>query len=140
MFSRQQTLGQQPHSASAVHVGCNETSRRLEIGQQRRALAYSLEVINLQGDTHFACDRQQMGGIVARIDAKGIAQSDHQIGRTMTELMAKAVADIQAGKFVIVADDEDRLHLREYSLRGARARRDRRRRARLRAPCHAAVP
>lgn len=31
-------------------------------------------------------------------DAKGIAQSDHQIQRTMSELMAKAVADIQAGR------------------------------------------
>jgi hypothetical protein len=31
-------------------------------------------------------------------DAKGIAQSDHQISRHATELMAKAVADIQAGR------------------------------------------
>ena len=31
-------------------------------------------------------------------DAKGVDQSDHQIGRTMTELMAKAVADIKAGR------------------------------------------
>jgi hypothetical protein len=31
-------------------------------------------------------------------DAKGITQSDHQISRTMNELMAKAVADIQAGR------------------------------------------
>jgi len=31
-------------------------------------------------------------------DAKGVAQSDHQISRTMTELMAKAVADIKAGR------------------------------------------
>jgi hypothetical protein len=31
-------------------------------------------------------------------DAKGVAQSDHQIARTMTEYMARAVADIQAGK------------------------------------------
>jgi hypothetical protein len=30
-------------------------------------------------------------------DAKGIAESDHQIRRTMEELMAKAVADIKAG-------------------------------------------
>ncbi len=30
-------------------------------------------------------------------DAKGIAQSDHQIARTMTELMNKAIADIKAG-------------------------------------------
>jgi hypothetical protein len=31
-------------------------------------------------------------------DAKGVVQSDHQIGRVMTELMEKAVADIKAGK------------------------------------------
>jgi hypothetical protein len=40
--------------------------------------------------------------IVAKIrkdfDAKGVAQSDHQISRTMTELMAKAVADIKTGR------------------------------------------
>jgi hypothetical protein len=31
-------------------------------------------------------------------DAKGIAQSDHQISRTMNELMAKAVTDIKEGR------------------------------------------
>jgi hypothetical protein len=31
-------------------------------------------------------------------DAKGVDQSDHQISRHMNELMAKAVADIKAGK------------------------------------------
>ena len=31
-------------------------------------------------------------------DAKGIAQSDHQITRTMNDFMEKAVADIKAGK------------------------------------------
>jgi hypothetical protein len=30
-------------------------------------------------------------------DSKGVAQSDHQIERVMTELMAKAIADIKAG-------------------------------------------
>ena len=30
-------------------------------------------------------------------DAKGVAQSDHQIRRTMDELMEKAIADIKAG-------------------------------------------
>jgi hypothetical protein len=29
---------------------------------------------------------------------KGVVQSDHQIERMMTELMAKAIADIKAGK------------------------------------------
>jgi len=31
-------------------------------------------------------------------DAKAVGQSDHQISRQMTELMAKAIADIKAGK------------------------------------------
>jgi hypothetical protein len=31
-------------------------------------------------------------------DAKGIAQSDHQIRRTMDELLAKAVEEIKAGR------------------------------------------
>ena len=31
-------------------------------------------------------------------DAKGVAQSDHQIRRTMEELMAKAVEDVKAGR------------------------------------------
>jgi hypothetical protein len=31
-------------------------------------------------------------------DAKGVAQSDHQIRRSMEELMVKAVSDIQAGR------------------------------------------
>ncbi len=31
-------------------------------------------------------------------DAKGIVQSDHQIARHMTELMAKAIVDVKAGR------------------------------------------
>ena len=31
-------------------------------------------------------------------DAKGVDQSDHQIGRTMNELMAKAITDIKEGR------------------------------------------
>lgn len=38
------------------------------------------------------------GKIRKDFEAKGVAQSDHQIGRVMTELMEKAVADIKAGK------------------------------------------
>jgi hypothetical protein len=34
----------------------------------------------------------------ANFDAKGVAQSDHEIRRTMEELMAKAVGDIPAGR------------------------------------------
>jgi hypothetical protein len=31
-------------------------------------------------------------------DAKGVVQSDHQISRTMEEFLAKALADIKAGR------------------------------------------
>jgi hypothetical protein len=31
-------------------------------------------------------------------EAKGVVQSDHQIGRVMTELMEKAIAELKAGK------------------------------------------
>ena len=43
-------------------------------------------------------DHDVAGKIRKDFDAKGVDQSDHQIARTMTELMARAVADIKAGK------------------------------------------
>jgi hypothetical protein len=39
-----------------------------------------------------------MGKIRKDLAAKGVVQSDHQLGRIMTELMEKAIADIKAGK------------------------------------------
>ena len=45
-----------------------------------------------------AGDRDVGHKIRKDFDAKAVAQSDHQIERTMNELMAKAVADIQAGR------------------------------------------
>jgi len=47
---------------------------------------------------------EQGGGsaVVAKIrndlEAKGVVQSEHQISRIMTELMAKAIVDIKAGR------------------------------------------
>ncbi|HUZ31965.1 MAG TPA: DUF1476 domain-containing protein [Xanthobacteraceae bacterium] len=38
------------------------------------------------------------GKIRKDFDAKGIVESDHQIARMMSESMAKAIADIKAGK------------------------------------------
>ncbi|HTV29442.1 MAG TPA: DUF1476 domain-containing protein [Xanthobacteraceae bacterium] len=43
-------------------------------------------------------DHDVMHKIRKDFDAKAVAQSDHQISREMTELMAKAIADIKAGK------------------------------------------
>src|SRR5579863_3002281 len=38
------------------------------------------------------------GKIRKDFDAKGVAESDHQIARVMSESMARAIADIKAGK------------------------------------------
>jgi len=47
-------------------------------------------------------DRPGSDGVFAKLrkdfDEKGVAQSDHQIRRTMEEAMAKAIEDIQAGR------------------------------------------
>ena len=58
--------------------------------------AYSKELVmaDFEGtgdDTVFAKVRRDF-------DAKAVAQSDHQIRRTMEELMAKAVEDLKAGR------------------------------------------
>src|SRR6202049_3696468 len=52
--------------------------------------ALSIVMADLEASEHDVA-----GKIRKDFDAKGVAQSDHQIARTMTELMAKAVADIQ---------------------------------------------
>ena len=49
-------------------------------------------------DFEEAGDHDVLRKIRKDFDAKGVAQSDHQIGRVMSELMAKAVADIKVGK------------------------------------------
>jgi hypothetical protein len=43
-------------------------------------------------------ERAVLAKIRKDFDAKGVVQSEHQIDRTMTELLAKALADIKAGK------------------------------------------
>lgn len=43
-------------------------------------------------------ERDVMTKIRTDFDAKGVAQSDHQISRHMTELMARAIEDIKAGR------------------------------------------
>jgi len=60
------------------------------------AESYAKSVV--MADFEEAGDHDVMRKLRADFDAKGVAQSDHQIGRVMTELMEKAVADIKAGK------------------------------------------
>ena len=58
--------------------------------------SYALSVVMVELED--SGDHDVAGKIRKDFAAKGVQQSDHQIARTMTELMAKAVADIQAGK------------------------------------------
>jgi hypothetical protein len=57
--------------------------------------AYSKEVI--AADFEEAGDEDVFRKLRKDFDAKGIKESDHQIRRTMQELMEKAVAQIRAG-------------------------------------------
>ena len=58
--------------------------------------SYALSVVMF--DFEDARDHDVAHKIRKDFDAKGVAQSDHQIGRTMTELMAKAITDVKAGR------------------------------------------
>jgi hypothetical protein len=59
-----------------------------------QAEAYAKEVI--MADFEEIGDHDVFRKIRRDFDAKGITQSDHQIRRTMDELMAKAIAEIKA--------------------------------------------
>jgi hypothetical protein len=58
------------------------------------AEAYAKEV--LMSDFEEAGDHDVFRKIRKDFDAKGIADSDHQIRRTMTEMMARAISEIKA--------------------------------------------
>ncbi|HEX4040368.1 MAG TPA: DUF1476 domain-containing protein [Xanthobacteraceae bacterium] len=58
--------------------------------------SYALSVVMTEFEQ--TGDRDVAHKIRKDFDAKSVAQSDHQIARTMNELMAKAVADIRAGR------------------------------------------
>jgi len=57
--------------------------------------AYAREVV--RADMQDAGDEDVFHKIRADFDAAGVGQSDHQIRRTMEELMIEAVAQIEAG-------------------------------------------
>jgi hypothetical protein len=58
--------------------------------------AYSQSVV--LADFEEAGDDDVFRKIRKDFDAKGVKESDHQIRRTMTDLMAKAVEEIKTGK------------------------------------------
>ena len=60
------------------------------------AQAYAKEVI--MSDFEEPGDHDVFRKIRRDFDAKGVTQSDHQIRRTMDELMARAVAEVKASR------------------------------------------
>lgn len=58
------------------------------------AEAYAKEVV--ASDVEEAGDHDVLRKVLADFTAKGVAQSEHQIRRTMEELMAEAIAQIKA--------------------------------------------
>jgi len=60
------------------------------------AESYAKSIV--MADFEDAGDQDVLRKLRKDFDAKGVALSDHQIGRLMTELLEKAVADIKAGK------------------------------------------
>ena len=59
------------------------------------AAAYAKEVV--MSDFDEAGDEDVFRKVRADFDAKSVDQSDHQIRRTMVDLMEKAIAEIKAG-------------------------------------------
>jgi hypothetical protein len=59
------------------------------------AEAYAKEVV--VADLEEAGDEDVFRKVRRDFDAKGVAQSDHQIRRTMDELMERAIAQIKSG-------------------------------------------
>lgn len=62
---------------------------------QDDAQAYAREII--RADMEEAGEEDVFRKIRADFDSAGVDQSDHQIRRTMEELMAEAVAQVEAG-------------------------------------------
>lgn len=60
------------------------------------AQAYAKEVVSSDFDE--AGDHDVFRKVRKDFDAKGVTQSDHQLRRTMDELMARAVSEIKAGR------------------------------------------
>jgi len=54
---------------------------------------YAKSVVVAEIETH-----DVLGKLRKDFDAKGVTQTDEQIRRVMTELMARAVADVKAGR------------------------------------------
>ena len=62
-------------------------------GAEADSYALSVVMADLEASEHDVA-----GKVRKDFDAKGVNQSDHQINRTMNELMAQAILDVKAGR------------------------------------------
>jgi hypothetical protein len=60
------------------------------------AESYASEIVTV--DLNEPGSNDVLGKLRKDFDAKGVAQSDHQIRRTLDEMMAKAVEEIKSGR------------------------------------------
>jgi hypothetical protein len=92
-FAHDEELRFKAHARRNKLVGLWAAEKLGLVGEAAEAYAKAIVTADL--------DAPGSDGVFAKIradfDAKGVAQSDHQIRRTMEDTMAKAVADIQAG-------------------------------------------
>ncbi len=55
-----QALRHELNAARAMQIGGGETAAGFEIGDDGRARADAIEVVDVEIDAHFMCDRQQV--------------------------------------------------------------------------------
>ena len=81
------------HAATSCSA-CGPHEKLGLAGDAAEAYAKEIVIVDFEGPG----DDDMFARIRRDFDAKGVAQSDHQIRRTMEELMAKAVEDVKAGR------------------------------------------
>jgi hypothetical protein len=70
------------------------TAQKLGLsGAEAENYAQSIVLAEFDGGDNAVIDRVRKD-----LEAKGVAQSEHQITRTMTDLMERAITDIKAGR------------------------------------------
>jgi len=70
------------------------TAQKLGLsGAEAENYAQSIVLVEFDGGDNAVIDRVRKD-----LEAKGVAQSEHQITRTMTDLMERAITDIKAGR------------------------------------------
>lgn len=93
-FAHDEELRFKANARRAKLLGAWAGEKLGKTGENLEAYAKSVVVADFQE----AGDEDIFRKIRADFDAAGVNQSDHQIRRTMDELMSRAVQEIQAGK------------------------------------------